>query len=376
MYLENFSLHFSEIQDPRQSAKVAYPLFDILFASLCAMIAGAEGWNDIQEYTEGYHEWFLQQGMFKEGVPVDDTFARIISRINPQQFNLCFINWMNSVHELTQGELVAIDGKVLRGSYSPEERLSTLHLVSAYATANKLVMGQVRTQKKSNEITAIPELINLLNLKGALVSIDAMGCQTQIARELINADADYLFSVKDNQKSLHRAVQNALKAQCIAPSTREKLRVEQGHGRIEIRESHVISADALKADFPEWPELKTLGVAIGYRQEKGKSASLEYRYYISSAELTEEKFAQAVRSHWCIENHLHWVLDATFHEDDCQIYRENAAENIAILRRIALNMLKQEKTKLSIRMKRKRAWMKIQFLEQILQAGFSNLSII
>ncbi|KLU14022.1 ISAs1 family transposase [Xenorhabdus griffiniae] len=376
MCLEDFSLHFSAIQDPRQSAKIAYPLFDILFASLCAMIAGAEGWSDIQEYTEGYHEWFLQQGLFKEGVPVDDTFARVISRINPKQFNLCFINWMNSVHELTQGELVAIDGKVLRGSYSPEERLSTLHLVSVYATTNKLVMGQVRTQKKSNEITAIPELIQLLNLKGTLVSIDAMGCQTQIAQKLIDVGADYLLSVKDNQKRLHRAVQNALKAQCTSPLTREKINVEQGHGRTEIRESHVISADLLNGDFPEWPELKTLGVTIGYRQEKGKLPSLEYRYYISSAELTEEKLAQAVRSHWRIENNLHWVLDAIFHEDDCQIYRENAAENIAILRRIALNMLKQEKTKLSIRMKRKRAWMRIQFLEQVLQAGFSNLNVI
>ncbi|WP_411354728.1 ISAs1 family transposase, partial [Xenorhabdus khoisanae] len=221
--------------------RYTYPLFDILFASLCAVIAGAEGWNDIQEYTEGHHDWFLKQGMFKEGFPVDDTFARIISRINPEQFNLCFINWMRSVHELTQSELVAIDGKVLRGSCSPEERLSSLHLVSAYATTNQLVMGQVRTQKKSNEITAIPELIKLLDLKGARVSIDAMGCQTQIAQELLDAGADYLFSVKDNQKHLHRAVQKVLEAQRIAPSVREKIILEQAHGRLELRENHVIS---------------------------------------------------------------------------------------------------------------------------------------
>ncbi len=223
---------------------------------------------------------------------------------------------------------------------------------------------------------AIPELIKLLNLKGTLVSIDAMGCQTEIAQALLDAGADYLFRVKDNQKHLHRAVQKALEAQRIAPSVREKVTLEQAHGRLEIRESHVISAETLREEFPAWPALKTLGVAIGYRQEKGPSPSLEYRYYISSATLTEEIFAQAVRSHWGIENNFHWVLDVTFHEDDCQIYRENAAENIAILRRIALNMLKKEGSKLSIRKKRMRAWMKTQFLEQVLQAGFYHLGDI
>ncbi|NHB98445.1 ISAs1 family transposase [Photorhabdus stackebrandtii] len=376
MYLESFTDHFSDIEDPRQSAKVAYPLFDILFASLCAVIAGAEGWSDIQEYTEGHHDWFLKQGMFKEGVPVDDTIARIISRIKPEQFNLCFINWMNSVHQLTKGELVLIDGKVLRGSYSREARYSTLHRVSAYAATNQLVIGQVKTQNKSNEITAIPELIKLLELKGALISIDAMGCQTQIAREIIDAGADYLLSVKANQKNLHRAVREALAQPLSLPLTREKGQIEQRHGRIEVRQSHVIDATSLASHFPEWPELKTVGVTVGYRQEKGQSPSLEYRYYISSATLTEEQFAQAVRSHWQIENNLHWILDVAFREDACQISHKNAPENIALLRRIALNRLKKETTQLSIRMKRKRAWMKMGFLEQVLQAGFSSLDDI
>ncbi|PHM68130.1 hypothetical protein Xekj_03626 [Xenorhabdus sp. KJ12.1] len=235
---------------------------------------------------------------------------------------------MQSVHQLTQGELIAIDGKVLRGSYNREDRYSTLHLVSAYATANKLVLGQVRTQLKSNEITAIPELIKLLELKGALISIDAMGCQTQIAQEIIDAGADYFLSVKDNQPTLQRAVKDALANQLSVPAKREKVKIEQGHGRIEIRESHIMSAGSLTARFPEWPELKTLGVVVGYRQEKGKPASLEYRYYISSAALTEEAFAQAVRHHWQIENNLHWVLDVSFREDNCQIYRKHAAEKI------------------------------------------------
>ncbi|WP_445497865.1 ISAs1-like element ISPlu17 family transposase [Photorhabdus sp. SF281] len=376
MCFDIFTEHFSDIQDPRQSAKVAYPLFDILFASLCAVLGGADGWSEIQEYIEGHHEWFLEHNMFKEGIPVDDTIARLLSRINPEQFILCFINWMRSVHQVTQGELVAIDGKVLRGAYAPGERSSALHLVSAYATANKMVIGQVKTQKKSNEITAIPELIKLLELKGALISLDAMGCQTQIAQEIIDAGADYLLSVKDNQKRLHRAIQKALEAQRVLPLTPEKTRIERGHGRLEIRESHVLNAETFKTDFPEWAGLKTLGVTIGYRQENGKLPSLEYRYYISSARLTEEQFSQAVRSHWQIENNLHWVLDVTFKEDNCQIYRENAAENIAILRRISLNMLKKETSQLSIKAKRRRIWMKTQFLERVLQAGFANVSDI
>lgn len=374
MYIDAFTKHFSEVEDSRQSAKVTYPLFDVLFVTLCSVIAGAEEWSDIQEYAEGHHDWFKKHGFLKDGVPVDDTIARIIARIQPEQFSRCFIGWMQAVNKLTKGELVAIDGKVLRGSYDREDRRSTIHMVNAYASANQVVIGQVKTDKKSNEITAIPELINLLELKGALVSIDAMGCQTDIATAIVKQDADYLLAVKGNQGNLHKAVRSALADAVAAVPEREQVAIEKKHGRCEIRHYHIVKADALAAEFPEWPKLSTIGVAASYRQEKGSSPTVEYRYYISSAALSEQAFADAVRSHWGIENSLHWVLDTTMKEDNCQIYRDNAAQNWSSLRQMSLNMLRSEKTKISIRKKQKRAWMKTAFLEQVLAAGFSSMN--
>lgn len=185
MDIETIKQHFRLIQDKRQSAKVDYPLFDILFGTLCAVIAGARGWTDIREYVMGHHDWFLKQKLFENGIPVDDTFARLIAAIKPQAFRECFVAWMRAVHRLTEGEIVAIDGKTLRGSYSPDDRFSTIHKVSAYASANRLVLEQMKTQSKSNEITAIPALIKMLDLRGALVTIDAMGCQTKIATAIL-----------------------------------------------------------------------------------------------------------------------------------------------------------------------------------------------
>ena len=374
MYLDTFTQHFGSIEDTRQTAKVTYPLFDILFVTLCAVISGAEGWSDIQEYAEGHHDWFRQHGFLKKGVPVDDTIARIIARIEPTQFCQCFVSWMQAVNTLTKGELVAIDGKVLRGSYHREDRYSTIHMVNAYASANKVAIGQVKTDNKSNEITAIPELISLLDLKDALVSIDAMGCQTDIATAILNKDADYLLSVKGNQGSLYKAVQAALSKQVSVLPEASDVNIEHKHGRHDIRHYHVMEAGSLAKEFPDWPQLATLGVAISVRWGKGKAPSIEYRYYISSASLDKAAFAQAVRNHWGIENSLHWVLDATMREDACQIYREHAAQNMASLRSMSLNMLRAEKTGISMRKKQKRAWMKTSFLEQVLTAGFSSMN--
>jgi predicted transposase YbfD/YdcC len=189
MDIDAIKLHFSIIRDERQSAKIDYPLFDILFGAICAIIAGARGWSDIREYVLGHHDWFLNQHLFEHGVPADDTFARLIAAIKPSEFRECFLAWMKAVHCLTAGEVVAIDGKTLRGSYDRDDRYSTIHMVSAYASANQLVLGQLKTDKKSNEITAIPKLIKLLDLRGALVTIDAMACQTKIAKTIMSAGA-------------------------------------------------------------------------------------------------------------------------------------------------------------------------------------------
>jgi len=371
MYIEAFTTHFGELSDTRQSAKVTYPLEDILFITLCGVVAGAEGWSDIRDYADGHIGWFQQHGYLRDGVPVDDTIARTISRIDPEQFRVCFINWMQAVHESTEGQLIAIDGKTLRSSYQRGDRQSTIHMVNAFACTNKVVLGQVKTSEKSNEITAIPELFQLLDVQDTLVSIDAMGCQTSIAEQIVEQGGDYLFTLKSNQGKLCKAVEDAFTETREAPLG--GLTFEQKRGRIEARTYHVLSADDVSKAFPQWPELKTLGMSMSFRQQQGKAPELTYRYHISSAPLSEKQLAEAVRSHWAVENSLHWVLDVSMGEDDCQIHQNHGAENWSMLRHLALNMLRAESSKGSIPAKQKRAWMKASYLEAVLTAGFSGM---
>ncbi len=370
MQLDAFSEFFSELHDPRQSAKISYPLFDILFLTVCAVIGGCEGWEDIEDFGQAHSRWFQDKGLFPNGLPVHDTIARVMSSLAPEQFQACFLKWMQAVNSRAKGELIAIDGKVLRSSYNRDDRQSTIHMVSAFASANGMVLGQVKTDAKSNEITAIPELLALLDMTGCLISIDAMGCQTEIAAQIVDKGGDYLLAVKGNQETLHRAVREAL-----APLAREgshQARIEQSRGRTELREYHVIQAGEMVKQFPTWKGLNTLGVAIGYRRDSKGKESLEYRYYISSAALTEEQFAKAVRGHWGIENQLHWVLDVTMKEDACPIYRGEAAQILATVRHMALNMLRAEKGKTaSIRRKQKIAAMNSDYLEQVILAGIT-----
>lgn len=373
MDIDIIKQHFIIIQDGRQSAKIDYPLFDILFGTLCAVIAGARGWTDIREYVLGHHDWFRQQALFENGVPVDDTFARLISAIEPQAFRDCFLSWMRSVHRLTHGEVVAIDGKTLRGSYNRDERSSAIHMISAYACANQLVLGQLKTDAKSNEITAIPALIKMLELRGALVTIDAMACQTKIAKAIINQGGDYLLAVKGNQGRLAQAVRAAFAPYRQAPLDQSQGQWKQPHGRVDVRICHVLAAETLAGDWSAWTGLKSIVMVEHLRVEKGRSPTLEYRYYISSRVLTAEQAGQAIRAHWGIES-MHWILDVSLREDACQIYRENAAENLAGLRHMAVNMLRAEKTKISIPMKQKRCMMNPAFLEQVLLAGFASMA--
>ncbi|WP_107852611.1 ISAs1 family transposase [Oceanimonas marisflavi] len=374
MSLDAFSEYFAALKDPRQTAKIRYPLFDVLFLTVCAVIAGAEGWEDIEDFGEAHLDWFQSKGLFPNGLPVHDTIARIVSALDPAEFQQCFIQWAQSVNERTGHELIAIDGKTLRGSYDREDRCSAIHMVSAFAVDNKVVMGQLKTEAKSNEITAIPALISLLDINGCLVSIDAMGCQTKIAEAIINQGGDYLLAVKDNQERLHQAVQRELRPVHSAEINPENVTIEQGHGRIEAREYHVLPADVLRNEFPEWAGMTTLGVAIGYRQGKSGTPSLEYRYYISSAALDTARFAAAVRGHWGIENSLHWVLDVSMKEDACPIYRGNAAEILAGFRHMALNMLRADTSKkASIRRKQKMVSMNSAYLEKVFIAGLASL---
>ncbi|PMP09037.1 transposase [Vibrio breoganii] len=359
-----FTKHFISLEDPRQSAKVSYPLFDVLFLTVCAVITGAEGWEDIEDFGRAHLDWLQDKGLFKEGLPVHDTIARLISRLDAEQFQRCFVRWVNSLCETTEGQFIAIDGKVLRGSYDRNSRQSTIHMVSAFCTQNKLVLGQVKTDAKSNEITAIPELLKLLEIKGCLISIDAIACQKSIAETIVEGGGDYLLAVKGNQENLYKAVKSELKS---ADGETVKSQTETKHGRIEVREYRVLPAPKSEP-FSDWFGIKSIGEAISFRYDKsGKKCSLEYRYYISSRELSAQEFAIGVRDHWGIENSLHWVLDTAFSEDDCQIYRENAPQVLAAIRHMAINMLRNDTSrKASIRRKTKMAAMEIGYLEQIL----------
>jgi predicted transposase YbfD/YdcC len=372
-----FTQFFSELDDPRQTGKIAYPFFDVVFLTVCAAIGGAQGWEDIELFGEAHLEWLQRNGLFSNGLPVHDTIARIISRIQPEQFQNVFVRWMQATSERTDGELIAIDGKTLRSSYDRNSRQSTIHMVSAFAAQNRLVLGQVKTDAKSNEITAIPELLALLDIKGCLVSIDAMGCQTEIASAIVKGGGNYLLAVKGNQPTLHNAVRAALAESTQRPLSEETLSIEKMHGRIDGREYHVLPAGALAEQFPEWKALKSIGVAISYRIENMEKFSMEYRYYISSAELTPEQFASAVRGHWAIENSLHWVLDVVMNEDACQIYRGDAPQILACARHMAQNMLRAETSrKASLRKKQQFAGMSSPYLEKVLDAGLAQLASI
>jgi predicted transposase YbfD/YdcC len=372
-----FTQFFSELDDPRQAGKIAYPFFDVVFLTVCAAIGGAQGWEDIELFGEAHLEWLQRNGLFSNGLPVHDTIARIISRIQPEQFQNAFVRWMQATSERTDGELIAIDGKTLRSSYDRNSRQSTIHMVSAFAAQNRLVLGQVKTDAKSNEITAIPELLALLDIKGCLVSIDAMGCQTEIASAIVKGGGNYLLAVKGNQPTLHNAVRAALAESTQRPLSEETLSIEKMHGRIDGREYHVLPAGALAEQFPEWKALKSIGVAISYRIENMEKFSMEYRYYISSAELTPEQFASAVRGHWAIENSLHWVLDVVMNEDACQIYRGDAPQILACARHMAQNMLRAESSrKASLRKKQQFAGMSSPYLEKVLDAGLAQLASI
>jgi predicted transposase YbfD/YdcC len=364
MSLLSLTKHFEHIEDHRQATKVTYPLFDVLFLTVVAVIGGSEGWEDIEDFGHCHLKLLKKYGDFSKGIPVHDTIARIISKVDPEALQQAFISWMQATERLTQGQVIAIDGKTLRGSYNRADRQSAIHMVNAFSVANGVVMGQLKTDAKSNEITAIPELLALLDIQGALVTIDAMGTQADIAHTIIDKGADFLLAVKGNQSTLHQLVKDTFLTQ--VDDVENLTQIEAQRGRKEYREYQAIAAPKEFIDA-KWPTIQTLGKVISYRIDKGVE-TLHTRYYISSAILSAEKLAYAVRGHWTVENQLHWVLDVTMNEDACQISRGDGAENLARLRQATVNILKQEPSKLSLRRKRRRAAMDSAYLEKLINA--------
>ena len=361
--------HLATIQDTRQSWKVAYPLREVLFLVVCGTIASGDDYDDIVDWGEAHLSFLQQFSEFHFGIPCADWLRTVMNRINPELFAACFSAWVAECWP-DKPDLVAIDGKTSRRSHDRKRGQKALHLVSAFATTRRLVLGQEATDEKSNEITAIPALVERLDLEGALVSIDAMGCNPNIAQSILDAKADYLLAVKDNQPTLHAEIKSYFDT---APSNQVERSqvVEKGHGRLEIR-THTVSHEVVwmtaERSYPgafRFPKLTTIAM-VESRIERGDKIETERRSYISSRILAAEAFADAVRSHWAIENNLHWTLDMTFNEDQSRLRIGHGAKNMAVVRHFALNLIRQANDKLSIRRRRKRASWDPDYLLQIL----------
>lgn len=366
--------YFEKITDPRQQHKVKHNMLEIVIMTICAVIAECEAWYQVVGYCQEKESWFRETLGLKleNGIASHDTFERIFAMIEPKELESSFISWTKAVNRITKGDIVSIDGKSLCASASTEQR--AIHMVSAWASKNRLVLGQVRTEEKTNEITAIPELLDLLELKGCIVTIDAMGCQKKIAEKITSKEADYVFGLKGNQTLLHEDValyfEEAVGNRKLYPEIDSASICEKGHGRIEKRSYYLTNEIDWLQSKKDWENLGGIGMVSSEVIEKGQGRT-ENRYFITS--LTDIKaFAKAVRGHWSIENSLHWVLDVAFHEDNCRIRKDNSGENFAVIRHIAVNLLKQDDAKMSMKAKRHRCAYSDAYLHKILfqQIGF------
>ena len=367
-----FQDHFATLTDPRCPAapNSRHLLMDILIIAVCAVISGAEGWEDLEEYGKAQAEWFADLLDLPHGIPGHDTFRRVLARLDPEELTRCFIAWTNALSEASGGDIVSIDGKTLRHAFDRATSTAAIHLVSAWASANRLVLGQRKVEEKSNEMTAIPRLLQLLDLKGAVVTIDAMGCQKEIAKTMTEQGADDVLALKDNHPTLSEAVtlllNDARDTGCADIEHSYHETVDGDHGRIETRRYWITSEIEWLGAKASWSNLQSVGM-VESRREIGDTVQIDTRYFLTSLPAQAVRFAHAVRQHWGVENALHGVLDVSFQEDACRIRKEKGAQIFTVLRHIALNLLRREPHhKRGIKARRKRAGWDRDYLVQVL----------
>lgn len=366
-------ISFQDLPDPRVEGRCDHKLIDIIVVTVCAVIAGAESWVDVQSFGEAKQAWLKTFLTLPAGIPSHDTFGRFFAALDAEAFQTAFMHWVEGVFRVSKGQVIALDGKTVRHSHDRTIGKDAIHLVNAWATRNGIALGQWKIDTKSNEITAIPPLLRQLNVAGCIVTLDAMGAQTEIAQTIRDEKADYVLRVKANQGHLHQDIQDwfahADQMQFADMQHSYAETVNKGHGRIEIRRCWAISdplAFEYIRNYDGWAGLQTI-VRVQRERRLRDTTTTEIAYYISSLPADAEPLLMATRFHWAVENSLHWVLDVTFREDDARIRVGHAAHNMAILRQMALNIIKKDTSKGSIRTKRFKAGLDITFLEKLLE---------